>query len=913
MSGRLSSSDAVRAQTWNSKIAETILGSDYTDIGHDRRWAHSGGFSVDMRNGAWYSFGVGKGGYSSDAMVGFLKPAYSRNEAADHVAAYLDANPGTGPSHANVPDYDVNDTQLRASAARAQQILDTMVPITGTAAETYLAGRRLPGPFAANLLGFVEYARVGEGALVTVLTADDRIAAVQLTYLDPSGRKSLVEPVRQRFNLAHSPGAVAEVQAASLITDIQADVVVAEGIEDALSVAQLGRHWRLVALPGVTALQHVRVRSGERWLIVADGDEPGSPATKGLAAGVDHLLLSGAASVKVTATPLGQDASAILQTHSSLVELIKLIAGAKEAKLSDHGEFESLARLDPVAFDRESRAAAKRLGISIGTLRKEVAKRRPKPTATEEESTAGVLSVPEDPPWAGPIPPLVTVLNTIMVVLLRFIVITKAQAVAITLWVAASHLLQSAKVNLHLFPKLALQSKDPASGKTTLLTLVWNILPRAKLWTYPSGAFLVRAIEQGNPSLCLDELHYAEDHNLLRVINASHQRSLAYVPLLVPNKFGGWEPREFPVWVPMALARLGEFSTAQQSRSIVIWMLPKLPGEKCERLRRPEVPELILCRRQLAAWAETVPAWIDPKIPESLSNRDIDNWEPLLFVAELAGGDWPEQARAMVEELMETERRPTITVRLLSSIWKIFQPDPRKPPTAFITSRELKASLIAHLDEDWATINNGRPITYEYLRERLSHLLAPPGSQSRYYYDNKGQRHHEHGYSFVQFKGANDRYLGGIHPLTLPERPGAHGAVGSDPDEASNPAGSSAPGRAPDERTAKPDPVQEAASESSKSAEHVERVPHEPGAPGRSEGTPSLAAEDRSPLDPEKPRQTGRDREDFCRRHAIDPRALGAILAYRDENPGHSAKRIRKALHIPLSLVELVLREWGSG
>jgi putative DNA primase/helicase len=184
------------------------------------------------------------------------------------------------------------------------------------------------------------------------------------------------------------------------------------------------------------------------------------------------------------------------------------------------------------------------------------------------------------------------------------------------------------------------------------LTLIWNCLARAKLWTYPTGAYLVRALEQARFSLCLDELQYAEDKNLLRVINASQHRTMAYVPLLVPDHKGAYVPHEYFVWAPMALARLGEFSTAQQSRSIVIWMLPKLPGDKKEHLRRPAVPELADCRRQLIAWADSLTSWVDPELPASLNNRDVDNWIPLLFVAEQAGGQWPDLAVKAVEELM---------------------------------------------------------------------------------------------------------------------------------------------------------------------------------------------------------------------------------------------------------------------
>jgi putative DNA primase/helicase len=211
----------------------------------------------------------------------------------------------------------------------------------------------------------------------------------------------------------------------------------------------------------------------------------------------------------------------------------------------------------------------------------------------------------------------------------------------------------------------------------------------------------------------------------------------------------------------MALARLGEFSRAQQSRPIVIWMLPKLVEEKRERLWPVIVPELVQCRRQLAAWAATVAAWIVPTVREYLYNRGAENWEPLLFVAERAGEGWRERARAAAEVLSKVEQRPSLTARLLKSIWKAYQPDPEKPPKPFLATEFLRTALTADADEDWAREGpGGRGVTSAWLRERLRHLLNPEGSQRESAFGPRG-------YAFRQFEGAFARYIG----PQLPEEP----------------------------------------------------------------------------------------------------------------------------------------------
>jgi putative DNA primase/helicase len=600
------------------------------------------------------------------------------------------------------------------------------------------------------------------------------------------------------------------------------------------------------------------------------------------------------------------------------VALKRLLAKAESAILSREGQFARIARLPLLDRGPEIRALAKRFDIPINIVRGEVAKLDRKHEDTEPAPAAGVLSVPEDPPWTGPVPQLGPVLDTIRVQLNRFIAMGAEQATAVTLWCAAAHLLQSTFKDeagkdccIELFPKLAIQSKDPNSGKTTLLTLIWSLLPRAKLWTYPSGAYLVRAIEVGNFSLWLDELQYAEDRNLLRVINASHQKSLAFVPLLVPNTDGGWNPVEFRVWVPMALARLGEFPAAQQSRSIVIWMLPKLPGEKRVSLRGAIVPELVETRRQLAAWAKTVTTWVEPALPATLHNRNANNWEPLLFVAERAGGHWLKAAREAVDAQMKIERRPTLTQRLLSSIRKVYQPDPDEDPIPFMCSVELVNKLIADDEEEWHTVNHNHDITYEWLRERLAHLLNPPGSQNEFYIDEDGVRRHRRGYYFAQFEDAFARYVG-THPLSLDtlEQPGSPGSPGGKPENRSKPAVPSAPG----EPSPAIHPVHDEPSETAKKSTSGPGEPGEPrpGCPLEEDiaGRAADAAEGSFPSEPERLQQNGHDREAFSRQHAIDPMVLEAILAFLDENPDATAERVRKAVGAKLSVIERVLAEW---
>src|SRR5207344_2945252 len=75
----------------------------------------------------------------------------------------------------------------------------------------------------------------------------------------------------------------------------------------------------------------------------------------------------------------------------------------------------------------------------------------------------------------------------------------------------------------------------------------------------------------------------------------------------------------------------------------------RAPNETVEPFRRRlHAPEGEALRLRIDAWTDEVgQAASDarPVMPEGISDRDADIWEPLLACADLAGGDWPELAR----------------------------------------------------------------------------------------------------------------------------------------------------------------------------------------------------------------------------------------------------------------------------
>src|SRR5208282_3908783 len=108
---------------------------------------------------------------------------------------------------------------------------------------------------------------------------------------------------------------------------------------------------------------------------------------------------------------------------------------------------------------------------------------------------------------------------------------------------------------------------------------------------------------------------------------------------------------KFSCWCPKAIARIGRLPHTLADRCIVFGMQRKLPSESCERLRDLEGERLgRQCSRFVRDHAEEIRR-ARPTLPEGLNDRASDIWEPLILLADLAGGDWPSRARQAAKGL----------------------------------------------------------------------------------------------------------------------------------------------------------------------------------------------------------------------------------------------------------------------
>lgn len=284
---------------------------------------------------------------------------------------------------------------------------------------------------------------------------------------------------------------------------------------------------------------------------------------------------------------------------------------------------------------------------------------------------------------------------------------SEAARIAGTLWAAHTHALDC----FDSTPRLALLSPEPGSGKTRVLEVLESLAPNPLHSLSASPAAVFRLIDAERPTLLCDEVDNLfgksgrDDDNadLRGLLNAGHRRG-ATIPRCVGPRH---EVHRFPVVAAVALAGLGDLPETLMSRAVIVRMRRRAPNEHIEPWRQRTVPPIgHLLRDRLAAWTEanTEALKREPAMPPGVTDRPADVWEPLLAVADAAGGDWPGRARAACVELSapSVAREASLGVKLLADLRTVF--DGEQMATAAILER------LHALDESpWADLR-GRPL-----------------------------------------------------------------------------------------------------------------------------------------------------------------------------------------------------------
>jgi len=379
------------------------------------------------------------------------------------------------------------------------------------------------------------------------------------------------------------------------------------------------------------------------------------------------------------------------------------------APMDEQAELARLAALSPLDYDRQRGDAARALGIRPATLDKAV---KGLQAEQADAARAGGFFEPVEP-WPDPVDGA-ALLAELVAVVHRHIACKDNTAQAAALWIVFTWCIDAAQVA----PIACITAPEKRCGKTQLLTLIGDLCRDPMPASNITAAALFRSIELWKPTLLIDEADtFTKDNEELRgVINAGHTRKGAYVIRTVGDDH---TPARFNVWGAKAISGIGHLPDTIRDRSILLELRRKEPHEKRQRLRHADKDQWQRIKQQLYRWSTDhmgTLAQARPELPEALNDREQDNWEPLLAIADCAGGDWPQLARRAALSISGAEQHsPSINEELLADIRGIFE----RTRQARISSAQLVDYLTEDEEGPWATWNRGKPITARQLATRL--------------------------------------------------------------------------------------------------------------------------------------------------------------------------------------------------
>lgn len=280
----------------------------------------------------------------------------------------------------------------------------------------------------------------------------------------------------------------------------------------------------------------------------------------------------------------------------------------------------------------------------------------------------------------------------------RHVIADKETIRAAALWATFTWLIDAVQVA----PIANITAPEKRCGKTVMLSVLGKLAYRPMQVSDIATAALFRSIELWAPTLLIDEVDaFLRDNEEARgILNAGFTRDSAYVIRCVGDDH---MPTKFRVWGGKALCGIGKIADTLADRSIPLRLRRKKPGEQAERLRYSDPAMWDRLRSRIARFADDNAITIGaarPAIIEGLNDRANDCWEPLLAIADVAGGDWPRIARQSAIALHGIEEEtPSIGAELLADIKAVF--DEKRASKMF--SSHLLDALNANDEAPWAT------------------------------------------------------------------------------------------------------------------------------------------------------------------------------------------------------------------
>lgn len=285
-------------------------------------------------------------------------------------------------------------------------------------------------------------------------------------------------------------------------------------------------------------------------------------------------------------------------------------------------------------------------------------------------------------------------LDEVVEVIRYFVVMPSDEAVnAMALHIAATHGQQAWEIA----PRFVFKAAEKQCGKTRAQTVHRYLSHRPIATVNISAAAMVRLISEDDPpTLVMDEYdtYFGRDaqnkHEDIRgIINSGHQRGQNYTRWNMTQR----ELEEIHTFCMVTLAGIGSLPDTVESRSVVTEMRRRVRSENIGRFRlKRDKPRL----EQLASRLHT---YVQSRLREleaaelhdftDVGDRDAETWGPLIAVADVVGGKWPDLAREACVSLC-SGRTHTTKLReheeLLRDVHRVFGDADRMSTQDLITA-----------------------------------------------------------------------------------------------------------------------------------------------------------------------------------------------------------------------------------
>lgn len=292
-----------------------------------------------------------------------------------------------------------------------------------------------------------------------------------------------------------------------------------------------------------------------------------------------------------------------------------------------------------------------------------------------------------------------------------FVKMSPHEVCAVSLWTLHTYTIREpGQAQICEFsPILFISSPEKSCGKSTLVELLADLVPRPLMASNISEAAMFRIIESRRPTLFLDEIDtfFGNRKEISGVLNSGCRQAGRFI------RMGGKNfdiPIELRTWGAKCISGIGTIPDTVESRCLKVRLKRKLPSETVLRknmVLSTEPTVFLDLRRKMARFTidfeEEIQAIELPFIDE-LDDRTQDVWSGLFKIAKYIGEEAYTEAIAAALGLSAVESaEKSESIELIEDIWHLFEEGlPNR-----VSSRVLCQRLCALEDRPWATYQRG--------------------------------------------------------------------------------------------------------------------------------------------------------------------------------------------------------------